>query len=67
MPDRLTRLSYGLGAVPFGAKAQLFGLLLLFYNQLLGLPAASVSATVLHGWARKRGDANFAWVYAIRT
>jgi glutathione S-transferase len=23
--------------------------------------------TVLHGWARKRGDANFAWVYAIRT
>ena len=43
-PDRLTRLAYGLGAVPFGAKLQLFGLLLLFYNQLLGLPAAAVSA-----------------------
>jgi glycoside/pentoside/hexuronide:cation symporter, GPH family len=46
MPDRLTRLSYGLGAVPFGAKAQLFGLLLLFYNQLLGLSAAAVSAII---------------------
>jgi glycoside/pentoside/hexuronide:cation symporter, GPH family len=44
MGDRLTRLAYGLGAVPFGAKLQLFGLLLLFYNQLLGLPAAAVSA-----------------------
>jgi glycoside/pentoside/hexuronide:cation symporter, GPH family len=42
----LTRLAYGLGAVPFGAKAQLFGLLLLFYNQLLGLPAAAVSAII---------------------
>lgn len=46
MPDRLTRLVYGLGAVPFGAKAQLFGLLLLFYNQVLGLPAAAVSAII---------------------
>jgi len=46
MPDRLTRLAYGLGAVPFGAKAQLFGLLLLFYNQVLGLPAAAVSAII---------------------
>jgi glycoside/pentoside/hexuronide:cation symporter, GPH family len=45
-PDRLTRLAYGLGAVPFGAKLQLFGLLLLFYNQLLGLPAAAVSAII---------------------
>jgi Na+/melibiose symporter-like transporter len=39
-------LAYGLGAVPFGAKAQLSGLLLLFYNQLLGLPAAAVSAII---------------------
>ena len=46
MPDRLTRLAYGLGAVPFGAKLQLFGLLLLFYNQLLGLPVAAVSAVL---------------------
>src|SRR5215469_9471085 len=45
-PDRVTRLAYGLGAVPFGAKAQLFGLLLLFYNQLLGLQAAAVSAII---------------------
>ncbi len=28
--DRVTRLAYGIGAVPFGAKLQLFGLLLLF-------------------------------------
>jgi GPH family glycoside/pentoside/hexuronide:cation symporter len=38
-----TRLAYGLGAAAFGAKLQLFGLLLLFYNQLVGLPAATVS------------------------
>jgi hypothetical protein len=44
--DRFTRLAYGLGAVPFGAKVQLFGLLLLFYNQLLGLPAAAVRAVL---------------------
>lgn len=44
--DLITGLAYCLGAVPFGAKAQLFGLLLLFYNQLLGLPAAAVSAII---------------------
>jgi glycoside/pentoside/hexuronide:cation symporter, GPH family len=44
--DLFTGLAYGLGAVPFGAKSQLFGLLLLFYNQLLGLPAAAVSAII---------------------
>jgi glycoside/pentoside/hexuronide:cation symporter, GPH family len=43
MPDRLTRFAYGLGAVPYAAKRPLLGLLLLFYNQLLGLPAAAVS------------------------
>jgi hypothetical protein len=42
--DLFTGLAYGLGAVPFGAKGQLFGLMLLFYNQLLRLPAAAVSA-----------------------
>ena len=41
--ELFTGLAYCLGAVPFGAKGQLFGLLLLFYNQLLGLPAAAVS------------------------
>ena len=44
--DLFTGLAYGLGALPFGAKGQLFGLLLLFYNQLLGLPAAAVSAII---------------------
>ncbi len=44
--DLFTGLAYGLGAVPFGAATQLFGLLLLFYNQLLGLPAAAVSAII---------------------
>lgn len=44
--DLLTGLAYGLGAVPFGAKTQLFGLLLLFYNQLLGLSAAAVGGIV---------------------
>jgi glycoside/pentoside/hexuronide:cation symporter, GPH family len=44
--DLFTGLAYCLGAVPFGAKGQLFGLLLLFYNQLLGLPAAAVSAII---------------------
>ncbi len=38
-----TRLAYGFGAAAYGAKLQLFGLLLLFYNQLMGLPAATVS------------------------
>ncbi len=38
-----TRLAYGIGAAAYGAKLQLFGLLLLFYNQLMGLPAATVS------------------------
>jgi GPH family glycoside/pentoside/hexuronide:cation symporter len=44
--ELVTGLAYCLGAVPFGAKGQLFGLLLLFYNQLLGLPAAAVSAII---------------------
>src|SRR5262249_51868929 len=41
--DLPTRLAYGFGAAAYGAKLQLFGLLLLFYNQLIGLPAATVS------------------------
>ena len=46
MPDRLTRLAYGLGAASFGAELPLVGLLLLFYNQLVGLPAAAVSVAL---------------------
>jgi len=46
IPDRSTRLAYGFGAIAFGAKLQLLNLLLLFYNQILGLPAAAVSAVL---------------------
>src|SRR5579871_4150281 len=46
IPDRLTRLAYGMGSIAFGAKLQLLNLLLLFYNQVLGLPAGAVSAVV---------------------
>jgi Na+/melibiose symporter-like transporter len=38
-----TKLFFGVGAVAFGAKTQLLGLLLLFYNQIVGLPAQMVS------------------------
>jgi glycoside/pentoside/hexuronide:cation symporter, GPH family len=46
MPDRLTRLAYGSGAASLGAELPLVGLLLLFYNQLVGLPAAAVSVVL---------------------
>lgn len=46
MPNLITRLTYGMGSVAFGAKLQLLNLLLLFYNQVLGLPAGAVSAVV---------------------
>jgi Na+/melibiose symporter-like transporter len=46
MPDRITRLAYGMGSIAFGAKLQLLNLLLLFYNQVLGLPAGAVSAVL---------------------
>lgn len=40
---RGVKLLYGFGSVAYGANAQLMGLLLLFYNQLMGLPAHWVS------------------------
>jgi len=46
MPDRVRRLAYGLGAVPSGAELPLLGLLLLFYNQLVGLPVIAVSVVL---------------------
>ncbi len=46
MADRLRRLAYGLGAAPAGAELPLVGLLLLFYNQLVGLPAVAVSVVI---------------------
>lgn len=41
--SRRTKLLYGFGSIAYGAKTQLMGLLLLFYNQLIGLPAHWVS------------------------
>ncbi|HEY5107934.1 MAG TPA: MFS transporter [Caulobacteraceae bacterium] len=41
--DLSTKLFFGFGSVAFGAKTQLLGLLLLFYNQIVGLPAQWVS------------------------
>lgn len=41
--SRNTKLLYGFGSIAYGAKTQLMGLLLLYYNQLVGLPAQWVS------------------------
>lgn len=50
-PRRLgarTMLSYGFGAVAYGVKDNGFGtFLLLFYNQVLGLPAATVGLVIM--------------------
>ena len=41
-------LSYGVGAVAYGVKDSGFGtFLLLFYNQVLGLPAATVGLVIM--------------------
>lgn len=37
------KLAYGFGTVAFGVKTQLMGLLLLYYNQIVGLPPHWVS------------------------
>ena len=45
---KVTLISYGFGAVAYGVKDSGFGtLLLLFYNQVLGLPAASVGLAIM--------------------
>lgn len=41
-----TKLAYGVGSIAYGAKLQVLGVLLFFYNQMMGLPAHLVS-TVL--------------------
>lgn len=47
LPAR-TKLSYGLGTVAFGIKEQGFNtFLLLYYNQVVGLPAAWVGAAIM--------------------
>lgn len=44
----LDKIGYGVGAVAFGVKDNGFGtLLILFYNQALGLPASTVGLAVL--------------------
>jgi GPH family glycoside/pentoside/hexuronide:cation symporter len=43
-----TRLLYGIGAIPYGVKINgLIGLLLLYYNQVVGLPALQVSLAIM--------------------
>jgi len=50
-PARLglsTKLFYGFGTVAFGVKEQGFSsLLLIFYNQVIGMPAATVGAAIM--------------------
>jgi Na+/melibiose symporter-like transporter len=41
-----TKLFYGFGSVAFGVKDQGFGLLLFFYNQVLGAPVQMVTAAI---------------------
>jgi GPH family glycoside/pentoside/hexuronide:cation symporter len=43
-----TRIFYGIGAIPFGVKVNgLVSLLLLYYNQVVGLPALQVSLAIM--------------------
>jgi glycoside/pentoside/hexuronide:cation symporter, GPH family len=47
-PSLRTRLAYGVGAVAFGVKDNGFSFfLLLYYNQVLGLPQASVGLAIM--------------------
>ncbi len=47
-PSLATKLFYGAGSMAFGIKDQGFGvLLMLFYNQVLGLPARQVGLAVM--------------------
>jgi len=51
-PARLpvsTKLLYGFGSIAFGAKIQIMGMLLFFYNQVVGMPAALVSLALAIG------------------
>ena len=44
----VTKLFYGLGSVAYGVKDNGFSsLLLLFYNQVLGLPSAMVGLAIM--------------------
>lgn len=41
-----TKLAYGVGSIAYGAKLQVLGVVLFFYNQLEGLPAQWVSTAL---------------------
>ncbi|OXE37615.1 MAG: hypothetical protein CGW95_00585 [Phenylobacterium zucineum] len=42
----LTKISYSIGSIAFGLKAVAIGVVMLFYNQVLGLPAVWVSMAI---------------------
>ena len=42
----MTRLAYSVGSIAFGLKAVAIGVVMLFYNQVLGLPAVWVSMAI---------------------
>jgi Na+/melibiose symporter-like transporter len=42
----LTKVSYAIGSIAFGLKAVAIGVVMLFYNQVLGLPAVWVSMAI---------------------
>ncbi len=44
--NRREKLVFGAGQMAFGAKVQIMGLVLLFYNQVMGLEAAVVSLVI---------------------
>lgn len=41
-----TKLAYGVGSIAYGAKLQVLGLMLFYYNQMQGLPAHLVSGVL---------------------
>jgi glycoside/pentoside/hexuronide:cation symporter, GPH family len=45
-PALRTKLFYGVGSVAFGVKDQGFGILLFFYNQVIGLSSTAVGAAI---------------------
>src|SRR5262245_44848848 len=46
VPALRTKLFYGVGSIAFGVKDQGFGILLFFYNQVVGLSPTKVGAAI---------------------
>jgi len=44
--SKRARLSYAIGSIAFGLKGLALGLVMIFYNQVMGLPAAWVSTVI---------------------